>query len=97
MFINSRILSSCLNRSSLLALTAVVGGYQNELFCKCSEETKKKSGNEDDTFLGYFPMKQLYQPKRPYPAWDNDWDGKDHTYDSASKEEGVTRHLILIR
>ena len=73
---------------------------------QCEEEEKK-----NDTFHGYFPMKQLFQPKLPYPAWDDNWDGLDHkekeatanevtegtTDDGETTDGGITRHVILIR
>lgn len=35
----------------------------------------------------------MYQPTVPYPAWDNNWDGKEQD----TKKDGVTKHYILIR
>lgn len=102
MFRNPRIQLSYLNQSLLLAATTGLG-YEHELRCKCSQEKEKNSSNnkegtnnnEEKTFFGYFPLKQLHQPKKPYPAWDDNWDGKEK--ESGKKKGGVTRHMILIR
>ena len=67
--------SSRIHQGALLSATAIIG-YQNELFSKCSGSSSSQD-KEEDTFFDYFPMKQLYQPKRPYPAWDSNWDGKE--------------------
>ena len=104
MFRNPRIQLSFLNQSLLLTATAGLG-YQHELRCQCSQEKEKnnnlnkkegtKNDEEEKTFFGYFPLKQLHQPKKPYPAWDDDWDGKEK--ESGKRTGGVTRHMILIR
>ncbi len=74
-------------------------------YCKCEEghEDGEQGGDANKTkttemFLNYFPKSQLFQPKRPYPAWDDDWDGREQQYKKQEKSRaGTTRHLILIR
>jgi hypothetical protein len=57
--------------------------------------------NNDTHFFDYFPKKQLFQPKRPYPAWDDNWDGKNELQkqveDRGENRNAVTRHIILVR
>jgi len=58
-------------------------------------------------YHGLFPKSQLWQPKKEYPLWDDDWDGRkpESTGDKTADRErmrhirkvGVTRHIILIR
>lgn len=64
-------------------------------------------GDEQGYFHGLFPKRQLWQPRVPYPLWDNDWDGRrekptgdaeaDRKRHRHVRETGVTRHIILIR
>ena len=41
------------------------------------------------------PDHELFAPSVPYPRWDSDWDGRKAI--SASRADGITRHLILVR
>ena len=76
----------------------------------CEEKVEKQSGMDataEGDFHGLFPQRQLWQPKRPYPLWDNNWDGRE-LVSTGDKEEdkqrardirkkGVTRHIVLVR
>jgi len=63
--------------------------------------------DEPGVFHDLFPKRQLWQPKKPYPLWDDNWDGKkiklsgdkeaDKDRMRKIRKEGVTRHIILIR
>jgi hypothetical protein len=72
------------------------------------EQQPKES--EEPLFNGQFPARQLFIPSKPYPLWDENWDGRELriTTDSSQPLEnkellryirkyGVTRHIILIR
>jgi hypothetical protein len=72
------------------------------------EQQPKES--EEPLFNGQFPARQLFIPSKPYPLWDENWDGRELriTADSSQPLEnkellryirkyGVTRHIILIR
>jgi hypothetical protein len=58
-------------------------------------------------YYGFFPKRQLWQPKVEYPLWDNNWDGRELPSTGVKEEDrqrarhirktGVTRHVILIR
>ena len=75
------------------------------------EEIARMKKNEEGSFCNYFSKRQLWQPKRPYPAWDSNWDQKhsskihssshdnndDNDDDDDAVLTGVTRHVILIR
>lgn len=58
-------------------------------------------GDGTQYFDNLFPLRQLFQPSKPYPLWDDDWDGKqEERWAMSSKElrkNGKTRHVILIR
>ena len=70
-------------------------------------EMKDEAGMKKDaegSFYDYFSKRQLWQPKRPYPAWDSNWDQPNpnpshHNADADADAvlTGVTRHVILIR
>lgn len=57
--------------------------------------------SEEGDYHGLFPKSQLWQPKKEYPLWDDDWDGRKppSTGDAAADRErqrhirktGVTR------
>lgn len=47
----------------------------------------------DERFYEFCPKSQVYQPKRFYPAWDYNWDGKQKDM----VKNGVTKHIILVR
>ena len=61
----------------------------------------------DPHFHNLFPSRQLWQPKKEYPLWDSDWDGKQPQLNGTHEENrrlmreirktGVTRHIILVR
>ncbi len=61
----------------------------------------------EELFHGMFPLRQLWKPRKEYPLWDEDWDGRnpestgDIEKDRANKrfirKHGVTRHIILVR
>ena len=80
--------------------------------------TKPKKGGmwgeeEDGSFHGLFPRRQLWRPHLEYPLWHADWDGrqplpvesddKDESVrltaqrDRQIRKNGVTKHIILIR
>lgn len=72
----------------------------HSLTCQCESKAKSKKDNDEEMFLGYFPKSQLFQPKRPYPSWDDNWDNKVNKLGEKSttnNDYGVTRHVILIR
>mmetsp|Transcript_10063 Transcript_10063/g.14226 ORF Transcript_10063/g.14226 Transcript_10063/m.14226 type:complete len:213 (+) Transcript_10063:103-741(+) len=64
-----------------------------------------KSESNRDFFYNYFPLNQLWQPERLYPAWDKNWDKRqppktdqsNHDDDDDDDDNGVTRHIILVR
>ncbi len=62
-------------------------------YFQARKKTVCEEGVENDTFFGYCPKSQVRLPKRPYPAWDDNWDGKNHE----KVENGVTKHIILVR
>ena len=61
----------------------------------------------DGYFHNLFPRRQLWQPSVEYPLWDSNWDGRqptpledpseDRKRNRKIRNEGVTRHIILIR
>jgi len=68
------------------------------------EQTRKAGflgGSSQETFHNLFPLRQLFQPVKPYPLWDDNWDGKlKERLSIPSKElrkKGKTRHVIFIR
>jgi len=72
-----------------------------------TDHNEKNQGVKDkDYFFGYFAKDQLFEPKKPYPAWDDDWDGKESTtytkdtsrsIDGNRSSDDVIRHIILVR
>jgi hypothetical protein len=58
-------------------------------------------------YHGFFPKRQLWQPKVEYPLWDSNWDGRELPPTGDKEEDrnrarrirktGVTRHIILVR
>jgi serine/threonine-protein phosphatase PGAM5 len=66
----------------------VAAGITNYYYSKKSTRTACEKKVDNETFSS-----QVYQPKRPYPAWDSDWDGKQKDM----VKHGVTRHIILVR
>lgn len=67
----------------------------NNRYTRCKEKEPKQESptKKEEMFFDYCPKSQMHQPKVPYPAWDNDWDGKE----SQKVKGGVTKHYILIR
>jgi len=59
------------------------------------------AGGGDENFEVSFPARQLWIPSKPYPLWDDDWDGKKNERSKLDSKtarfKGVTRHVILIR
>lgn len=73
-------------------------------------EKKQKEGMRPEAvgvYYGFFPARQLWQPKLEYPLWDKNWDGRQPASTGDPEEDrrvlrhmrktGVTRHIILIR
>ena len=82
-----------------ISTTRGCGNQQNQNHCQCQqgEELKNTSTDKDgESFFNYFPKSQLFQPKKPYPAWDDNWDGKEEEHIEKTVD-GVTRHIILVR
>eukprot|EP00592_Proboscia_alata_P006219 CAMPEP_0194356400 /NCGR_PEP_ID=MMETSP0174-20130528/4061_1 /TAXON_ID=216777 /ORGANISM="Proboscia alata, Strain PI-D3" /LENGTH=343 /DNA_ID=CAMNT_0039125977 /DNA_START=351 /DNA_END=1382 /DNA_ORIENTATION=- len=75
------------------------------------EESKpnksEKTTDTEEWYYNLFPKRQLYEPRVPYPLWDNDWDHRkpistgdanlDREHQRDVRKRGVTKHLILIR
>lgn len=74
------------------------------------KKEKSKEGmdpNAQGDYHDLFPMRQLWNPKLPYPLWHRNWDGreppssgdkeKDREFMRKVRKRGVTRHIILIR
>jgi len=80
--------------SAPIAAAALASAFHSSNFSRLEEKVKKD--DDDERFYEYCPKSQMHQPKRPYPCWDNDWDLKEEEEDK-SKDNGVTRHIILIR
>jgi len=86
------MLTSHLRRySAPIAAAALATAFHSSNFSRLEENSKMD--DDDERFYEYCPKSQMYQPKRPYPCWDNDWDLKEKN----AKDNGVTRHIILIR
>lgn len=70
---------------------------------QCEQEKAGFQPKVSGYFHGLFPNRQLWQPKKAYPWWDTNWDGKEPPEGTPReevrriREEGVTRHIILIR
>mmetsp|Transcript_19833 Transcript_19833/g.24457 ORF Transcript_19833/g.24457 Transcript_19833/m.24457 type:complete len:302 (-) Transcript_19833:202-1107(-) len=52
-----------------------------------------EAASRQKSFIDSIPKHQIYKPKAPYPAWDKNWDGREEK----KRENGVTKHYILIR
>lgn len=71
------------------------------------ENSNSISDEKEEMYHGMFPLRQLYKPTVEYPLWDQNWDGKkpassgdknkDYERMRYIRENGVTRHIILIR
>lgn len=81
---------------------------------KCEAPQQPAKGFQKDApgyFYNLIPQSQLYQPKFPYPMWDDDWDQSTTTPTTTTgnndkldrrrrrylRKHGVTKHIILIR
>ena len=76
-------------------------GHSNGAETNQSKDTKEDD-EEEGWFYRYFPKRQLWKPKRRYPAWDDHWDSDADTacpeqQQSQTKGTDVTRHIILVR
>ena len=91
-FISLSFITSKNNNSS-----SINNNAHNTSATQCSANDEK---NQEIMFYNYFPKNQLFQPKKPYPAWDDNWDGKEERrdgYDDDDDDDGVTRHILLVR
>ena len=83
---------------------------ENEKSATSEQKDKEEccSTDTEPSFHGQCLQRQVRCPSLPYPAWDFNWDGKmsknttpSHLSNSKnfreSRENGVTRHILLIR
>lgn len=75
------------------AFLVIAGSSQRQFSSSTTSCRNAGESNEEDMFFEYCPESQMHKPKRPYPAWDNNWDGKEEQ----KIKNGVTKHYILIR
>jgi len=102
--------STCRRKVLQVGIPACFVAFKPQTSCEEAKEEEQKPGmrpNLEGTFHNLFPLRQLWNPKLPYPLWDSNWDNKEPERTGDDQEDkrrqkylrstGVTRHILLIR